>query len=401
MGTNTLVYLPDGQQQILPIAPKTWVDAGPTTPGDALRARLLETDAGGGVMWHRQRPLFQGFPTLAQSIPSGTFTAITGLSELVDNYAGHSDTTNTGRYYVPLTNSNTTGGDWYLCSGYVPFNSADATTPFAAGLRDTGSATINEGGKIPSGTGHVVDVMALDLMQLHGGNNDYIELVARQVTGAAVNTIVSGKSPSLTVRWVAADPAWSGFATPALPASPHTWTATDVYTGSATGAGKVPLNTELRDAVNFLNNPPIARLTSEGSAQTIPTGTTWTSIAFPTETVDSYNGHDNVTNNTRYTCQRAGLYLVAGLASIAETASNNGYRAVRLLVNGTTPYAGWTCLPQTAGTTGTAIYATALIRMAAGDYVETQMQQTQSAATRTINAAANNCARMIAVWMAA
>jgi len=404
MGTASVVNLPDGQGPWLPVAPRTWIDAGATTPGDALRARLLETDAGSGLAWHRQRPLFQGIQSLAQSIPSGTFTAVTGLAELVDNYAGHSDTVNTGRYYVPRTNSNTSGGDWYLASGYIPFNSPSASTVFYTCLRETGSATIIEGAKVPSGTGHVVTGMVLDLMQMHGGNNDYVELIARQLTGAAVNTVVSGKSPSLTVRWLAADPAWAGFATPALPATPHTWTASDLYTGSATGAGKVPLNVELRDFINFLNNPPIARLTAEGGSQTIPSGSgTWTSIQLPTETVDTYNGHDNV-NNSRYTCPRAGLYLVAGYVSVGEPNPNSGYRAARLLhtfaAGGSTTYAGWTTLPATAGTSGTGIYAVALVRMAAGDFIETQMQQTQGAALN-VNNGVGNCSRMIAVWMAA
>jgi hypothetical protein len=234
--------------------------------------------------------------------------------------------------------------------------------------------------------------------------------MARQVTGAAVNTIVSGKSPSLTVRWVATDPAGAGGATPALPA-PHVWAAADRATASATGTvgghTLVPLNRELRDVVAWLNNPPIARLTSEGGSQTIPNAGAWTSILFPTETVDSYNGHSTSTNTSRYTAQRAGLYLVSGYVSVAEGnggGTNNGYRAARLLVNGTTPYAGWTCLPQAStGTTGTGIYAVALVRMAVNDFVELQMAHTQTNATtgRVVNTAANNCSRMNVVWMAA
>jgi hypothetical protein len=400
MGAFSFVYTPDGQQVWLPIIPRTWVDAGPTTPGNPLRAHSLIHDASGCIAWHRQRPLFQGFASLAQSIPTGTLTAVTGLSELVDNYAGHSDSTNTGRYYVPNTGSN----DWYLCSGYVPFNVTGAAgNVFIAGLRATGGTTM-EGGKIPGGAGHAVDTMAIDLLQMNGGSNHYAELMAYQNVGTAQNTLVAGKNPSLTVRWVAVDPASTSFFTPALPAVPHTWTATDIYTGSATGAGKVPLNTELRDYVNFLTNPPIARVTAQGTAQTIPTGSgTWTSVQFPTNTVDTYGGWASG-SNTRYTAQRAGLYLIAGLASVAEASPWAGYRAVRLLqtfaAGGTQAYAGWTTLPQTAGGTGTAIYATGLIRMAAGDYVETQMQHTQGAAL-TLNNLANNSSRMIAVWMAA
>lgn len=406
MGTNTSVFLPDGQYVAIPRAPRTWVDAGPGVLGDGLRAPLLTTDASAGVLWHRQRPLFQGISVAAQSIPSATFTPIT-LAEIIDNYTGHSDTTNTGRYYAPATISNAAGGDWYLCTGYIPWSTTDATTPYMAALRVNGSTTV-ECGKVPSGTGHVVDTMALDLLQLNGnsgGNGDYVELLGRQVSGSAVNTVVSGKSPSLTVRWVAVDQAWSGAFTPALPASPHVWTDADVWSGSATGSGRVPANTEVRDLLRFLHNPPIARVTSQSGSQTIPSGAgTWTSVNWTTtgKTVDNYGGWASA-NPSRYTCQRAGLYLVAGLVSVGEPGTNSGYRAVRLLQTfaggGSQAYAGWTCLPATAGTTGTAIYAVGLLRMAVGDYVETQMSQTQGAAL-TINTGANNCSRMIAVWMA-
>lgn len=407
MGTSAITYLPDGNFVALPKDPRTWVDAAPGVLGDGLRAPLVTADASAGVLWHRQRPLFQAIPLAVQSIATSTMTPVTGLAELIDNYSGHSDTTNTGRYYVPSTRSNTTGGDWYLCSGYVPFNSNDAAHVFLAGLRDTGGTTM-EGGKIAGGAGHVVDTMAIDLLQMSGisgGNGDYVELMAWQNTGAAVNTLVSGKSPSLTVRWVAADQAWAGAFTPALPSSPHVWTDADIWAGSATGGGKIPANTEVRDLIRFLHNPPIARVTSQSGAQTIPTGAgTWTSLNWTTtgKTVDNYSGWASGTPS-RYTAQRAGLYLVAGLASVAEPGANSGYRAVRLLqtfaAGGTQAYAGWSCLPQTSGTTGTAIYAMGLIRMAAGDYIETQMSHTQGAAL-TVNTAVNNCSRMIAVWMA-
>ncbi|MGH3373200.1 MAG: hypothetical protein ACRDP6_00530, partial [Actinoallomurus sp.] len=155
-----------------------------------------------------------------------------------------------------------------------------------------------------------------------------------------------------------------------------------------------------------LHNPPIARVTSQGGSQTIPTGAgTWTSINWTTsgKTVDNYGGWNSATPS-RYTAQRAGLYLVAGLASTPDPTTNSGYRAVRLLqtfaAGGSQAYAGWTCLPMTSGTTGSAIYAVGLLRMAAGDYVETQMSHTQIGANLSVNTGAGNCSRMIAVWMA-
>lgn len=407
MATNAKIYLPDGQFLQLPVDPLTWIDKSATAPGDALRARFLESDAGGTMAWNRQRPIFQGIATLAQSIPSRVYTAITGMSELIDNWSGHSDVTNTGRYLAPFTGSDNGAGagDWYLCTGYVPFNSS-VTNVFIAGLRVNGGGTILEGARVPGGAGHVVDTMVIDLVQLSGLGSEYVELVGYNDTAAAVNTAVSGKTPSLTVRWVCQST--NGFITaftPALPATPHTWTATDVLTGSATGGAKVPLNVELRDTVRFLNNPPIARVTASGTVQTIPTGTTWTSINFTTagKTVDNYGGWA-IANPSRYTCQRAGLYLIAGLGNLIETAANTGYRAIRLqqtfAAGGTQTYAGWTSVPDPARPTGTALYANGLIRMAAGDYVEVQMQQTSGAA-RTLNTTAGNASRIVAVWMAA
>jgi hypothetical protein len=407
MSTLAKAYLPDGQYVFLPVDPVTWTDQAPGVKGTSLHAPNLEMDAGGCMLWHRQRPLFQGIATLAQSIPSRVYTAITGLSELVDLWSGHSDVTNTGRYFAPRTNSDdgAGAGDWYLATGYVPFSSS-ATNDFIAGLRVNGGGTILEGARIAGGAGHVVDTMIIDLVKLSGNASDYLELVGYNDTAAAVNTAVSGKTPSLTVRWVCqSDNGFITNFTPALPATPHTWTATDVLTGSATGGAKVPLNVELRDMVRFLNNPPIARITASGTVQTIPTGTGWTSINFTTagETVDNYGGWA-IANPSRYTCQRAGLYLIAGLGNLIETASNSGYRAIRLLqtfaAGGTQAYAGWSTVPDPLRPTGTALYATGLIRMAAGDYVEVQMQQT-SGASRSLNTTAGNASRIVAVWMAA
>lgn len=415
MGTITLVYLPDGQYIQLPPVPRTWTDEATGVKGDALRARYVSADAGGMTAWARARPLFQAIPVTAQSIPASTWTAITGLSEIIDNWAGHSDTTNTGRYYVPATYSSSS--DWYLCTGYIPFSSSDAAHVHIAGLRKNGGGTIIEGGKIPSGTGHAVDTMIVDLVQMSGGGgNDYVELVGWQNTGGAINTLVSTKSPSLTVRWVSLDTSAGTF--PALPGTPHVWTDADQATADATGSSpapggvKVPLNRELRDVVNFLTFPPVARLTSQGGTQTIPSGSgTWTSVNFTAtgKSVDSHGGWSSG-NPSRYVCQRAGLYLVAGLLSISEGdggSTNTGYRAARLLqtlaAGGTAQYAGWSCLPQTGtGSTGTAIYATALVRMAAGDYIELQGKTTQGSTTttRTVNSSAGAASRLVAVWMA-
>ncbi|RMI47612.1 hypothetical protein EBO15_01540 [Actinomadura harenae] len=397
--------MPDGRVDMLPPQPMTWQDAVPATGQMAspLRSVWLSADAGEAVVWHRQRPLFQGTATTAQSIPNTAYTAITGLAALVDNYGGANDTSNTGRYYGPITSTGQpSAGDWYLVSGYVPMNFTATTGIVIAGVRVSGG-TVQAGGRVP-GSAHAETAMVVDLVQMTGWGTatnsylgDWVELMAYQSSGAAATTLVSGKAPALTVRWVCASPAASSSQVVAAPGIPHTWTASDIWTADATGAGKVPLNRELRDAVRFMNYPPIARVTVDGSTQTIPSGATWTSLSFTTEYVDTHSGWAPGTP-TKYIAPKAGLYYVGGFVNLIEAASPVGYRAIRLLQNGTTAYAGWSMVPQTTGTLGSALNAVGLIRMAAGDTIEVQVQQTQGAALSQYTNV-GNAGRLIAVWM--
>jgi hypothetical protein len=48
------------------------------------------------------------------------------------------------------------------------------------------------------------------------------------------------------------------------------------------------------------------------TATTLTTANVMYKIAFATEEFDTDNGHDNATNNTRWTCPRAGKYVLAG-----------------------------------------------------------------------------------------
>jgi hypothetical protein len=405
MSTIAKLYLPDGQNVTLPIDPHTWVDKSATVPGEALRARYLESDAGGTTAWIRQRPNFVGFASLAQSIPVSTWTAITGLTELIDNWSGHSDTTNTGRWYAPFTNADNGAGqsDWYLCIGNIPMAGQSPTNAHIAGFRVNGS-TIYEGAKFPGNASHGITPGIVDLVQLSGVSNEYIELAAFHNEASAFNTVVSSKAPNLQVRWACMSN--NGFITaftPAVPAAPHTWTATDVLTGSATGGAKVALNTELRDTVRFLNNPPCFRVHASGTAQTLPAGAgTWTPITFTAESLDPYGMW---TSGATVTCQRAGLYYVACLGAVTETATKAGYRAVRIhhtiAAGGSADYYGTSIQAGTGtATTGTTMLASAHIRMAAGDTLQMQYDHTNGSALPVLGTSATNSARMIGVWEA-
>ena len=394
MVMTTLTTLPSGQRVNLPPSGTSWTAQSSTTRGTPLTADLLERDVTGSVMFHRQRALFQCIHTAAISVPTSTWTSLRLDTEIIDQYGGHLDAGNTGRWYAPITTNVT---DWYLAIGHIPWT-GNATGVRIAGVRLNGGGTIYEGMKVGGTAAHQIGVQFIDLVEMDANGGGYAELMGYQTSGANLSTVASGKTPSLTMRWVATGS--TGVAPVALPA-PRTWSSTDVLSSSSSTGGRVPLNTHIRDIVRWLEYPPIARITSQGSLQTIPTGASWTSIQMPTMTVDNYGAWSSGAN-TKLTCQRPGVYYVAGLGNVGDTAANVGYRAARLLhtkaAGGTSIYGGASSVPAPAGTTGTAVYATGFIRLAVGDTVEVQMQQTQGAALSVTTLAGNAC-KLLYVWM--
>jgi hypothetical protein len=335
------------------------------------------------------------------SVPSVAWTPIS-LDTIVSDA--------TGGYISPNWQAPSTSADppigagpapWYLVTGLINWpNSSSTASSFGVGLVKNTDLQ-HEGTRTATASTHPVNTPVIDLYQL--ANGDTIHLAGWQNTGAAVVTNVSGHASNLNVRWVC-----NGSGTVvASPPTPHTWIAQDEASADAVGASavppgvKVPLNREIRDAVRWLNYPPIARLTNEtATAQTVASSTTvWTTINLSTATVDTYTGWASSPNPTRYTVQRSGVYFVAGLGALNDPSSTHaGQRGVRLLVNGTTQYGGNMVAP-TAGTSTipTVLYAVDMIRLTAGDYVELQMIQNQGAAL-ALASGTNGC-RIVIVWM--
>ncbi|MFI6296699.1 hypothetical protein ACIBEJ_34275 [Nonomuraea sp. NPDC050790] len=104
--------------------------------------------------------------------------------------------------------------------------------------------------------------------------------------------------------------------------SQRTWTVGELLTAAK-------LNTDLRDAVNFLLAPPLALLRLSADIN-IPNATL-TAINWNTEVIDRDGGHDNSTNPFRYTFQTAGYYEVA--TQIAFNTNGTGLRLVHLYDN--------------------------------------------------------------------
>lgn len=133
----------------------------------------------------------------------------------------------------------------------------------------------------------------------------------------------------------------------------------------------------LRDDLNFLANPPAARV-YKAAAQAINNNTI-TAINFDTERYDTDTIHDTVTNNTRLTCKTAGLYHFEFSAEFAANAT--GFRGWFIRLNGSSSnYIAAFELPLT----GAAVTACATIgadyRMAVNDFAEAVVWQTSGGA---------------------
>ena len=123
------------------------------------------------------------------------------------------------------------------------------------------------------------------------------------------------------------------------------------------------------------------------------TSGTFTTLALATESFDTDNIHDTVTNNSRLTCKTAGKYQITGIIQYDPNAT--GTRVAAIMLNGGA-FIGYTQAQAvaTAGQ-GTVVTAATLYDLAVNDYVELQAYQNSGGA---LNASlANNYAPTLAM----
>ena len=123
--------------------------------------------------------------------------------------------------------------------------------------------------------------------------------------------------------------------------------------------------------------------------QSIPNGA-WTSISYDTEEWDTDNIHDNVTNNSRLTCQTPGRYLIYTSLRFLEVAT--GARLARIIKNGTTVVA-LAYIGKDADNRF-AIAITTVVNLVANDYIETQAYQSSGASLNIIGATGEGGTRL-------
>jgi hypothetical protein len=139
------------------------------------------------------------------------------------------------------------------------------------------------------------------------------------------------------------------------------------------GASSSSQLNQLRDAIKFLQRPPIAEL-RQAAAQTV-TNTTWTAITFDTEDVDTdidgtggTGGHSTSSNTSRYTARYAGWYDVGG--GVGWSVNATGARGTYWSVNGIAQNGSHT-LEAAVGVINAGYAARSIqVYLAVGDYLE-------------------------------
>ncbi len=149
--------------------------------------------------------------------------------------------------------------------------------------------------------------------------------------------------------------------------------------------------------ISFLENPPVASL-FQITPQSV-TGSGETPISLDGSLLDTYGGHSTVTNNTRYTFQVAGIYLIGG--GVAWSANATGVRAASLRLNGSSDLRGsQAILPTiTVGGINTNVpTVTVMSQVSVGDYVELMGTQT-SGGTLATQTGGNNTSTLFVQWI--
>lgn len=157
--------------------------------------------------------------------------------------------------------------------------------------------------------------------------------------------------------------------------SPRTYTVGEVETGAYFNA--------TRDALTFSINRPMA-VVYQSSAQSLANGSL-TAVAMDTTVVDSYGGHSNSTNNSRYTAQVAGWYQLDGAYSISAI-NTTGTRDGQWAKNGaalTAPTGAGVLVGGSSAFSATVAMPGLQIQLNAGDYVEMWLLQNSGGALNT------------------
>jgi hypothetical protein len=332
----------------------------------------------------------------AQSLASGSRLTINPLdTEILDTGGGHSDSANPFRFYCPTSG-------WWLVRGAIPYSGATTNNNFCfgSGIQTNISAVSSnyDGARHagPSSSTAVVMPAFTDLLRLSAANpvtsGDEIQMYGFQDTGGSVSLAINvavGVFPWLTARWAGVQSGTGGLPVP----SPAAFADVTEITGAF-------LNSNLRDTVNFLAYPPMARLKNEGASQSVTSGTdtavTWASANVNGYSSDNYSGWSG--SGGKYTFPVDGRYYVYG--QVAFPGSNTGQWQCGLRVNGTTTWYGTRTSAPGTSTAGLILSAERYLRVSATDYVEVMATQTTGSPV-TLATSAPAYSKLVVLWRGA
>jgi len=142
----------------------------------------------------------------------------------------------------------------------------------------------------------------------------------------------------------------------------------------ATGAADMTVVIALKASAPIGTDTIGARVYNSGNIS-IP-NSTWTALTFDSERFDTDDIHSVVANTGRLTCTSAGVYAIFGTVKFAD--NDNGQRAIRIYLNGTTPIAQGQI---TAGvSTPDSLTISTLYELSVTDYVELEAYQNSGGA---------------------
>lgn len=170
---------------------RTWV-AGEIVTAAEMNANIR--DAGNFMIG---QPFAYIWQSVAQSLANSTYAALTFDSTVVDSDGGHSNVTNNSRY-----TAKTPG--WFQFTGGASF-AVNATGSRGTQWSKTGVLTgLGAQALSFSGTAAVTTSVPAKMIFLPmNGTTDYVELLAFQSSGGALNTSVAAPDGgNMLVRWI-------------------------------------------------------------------------------------------------------------------------------------------------------------------------------------------------------
>lgn len=173
--------------------------------------------------------------------------------------------------------------------------------------------------------------------------------------------------------------------------TPATWVAGAVLTAAQ-------LNTQLRDNVSFLANPPACRV-YHNAAQTLVNNTPLT-VAFNSERYDTNTMHDTSTNNSRITFNTAGLYVVT-FNCVMDADNDLNWAYSQIVKNAAlTPIAQATLGAMTDAGLSPSLHVSTIYKFAAADYIQvTVAQKNTSANSKNLGSLADYSPEFAATWI--